>query len=335
MKAIGYLQAGPVEDRSGLVEFEAPIPEPAARDLLVSVKGVSVNPVDLKVRTAMEPDSPPRVLGFDAAGVVQAVGSDVQHYKPGDEVFYAGDLTRPGSNAQFQLVDERIVGRKPESLDYQSAAAIPLTAITAWEMMFDSFQLQEQTGGGESILVIGGAGGVGSILIQLLQRLTQLHVIATASRPESESWVRQMGADEVVSHRMPLNDALKAADRPPRFVAALTHSDVHWAAIADLIAPRGHIALIDDPGPVDISILKRKAVSVSWEFMFTRSMFQTADMHLQRSLLNRVSELLDAGDLTSTAHRDGGVLTQSTLQAAHEFQACGAAIGKTVLGGLV
>ncbi|MEL7024705.1 MAG: zinc-binding alcohol dehydrogenase family protein [Pseudomonadota bacterium] len=334
MQAIGYRTASPINDRQGLALFETAVPEPGPRDLLVRVKGVSVNPVDVKVREGMTPESPPRILGFDAAGTVTAVGSDVEHYKPGDDVFYAGDLTRPGSNAEFQLVDERIVGRKPNTLDFVTAAGIPLTAITAWELMFDSLRLSEGAGAGDSILVIGGAGGVGSILIQLLKQLTDLRVITTASRSESEAWVREMGADEVVNHHEPLDQTLKAMEISPQYVAALTHTDAHWQAISELIAPRGSIALIDDPGSVDISLLKRKAATISWEFMFTRSMFQTEDMGVQRSLLNRVSGMLDDGSLKSTANRDGGVLSVDSLQSAHEFQAGGAAIGKTVLEGL-
>ena len=201
MKAIGYKDAGSAAD--ALIEFETETPQLGPNDLRVEVRGVSVNPVDVKLRASAQPDGEPRILGFDAAGVVQAVGSAVTRFRPGDEVFYAGDITRPGTNAPFHVVDERIVGRKPSSLGFAEAAGIPLTSITAWEMLFDSFGLKEDEGTGESLLVIGGAGGVGSILIQLAKKLTGLTVIATASREDTHAWVKKMGADYVVNHRNP------------------------------------------------------------------------------------------------------------------------------------
>ena len=241
MKAIGYKDAGPISADNSLVEFETDVSQPEPHDLLVQVRGVSVNPVDVKVRTRMQPESGPRILGFDAAGTVASVGSAVTLFKPGDEVFYAGDLTRPGSNAEFQLVDERIVGRKPATLGFTESAGIPLTAITAWEILFDSFGLEEGEGNGDALLVVGGAGGVGSILIQLAKRLTGLEVIATASRPDTVAWVKKMGADHVVNHRQPLGEQVKSLGISPRFVAALTHTDQHMPAIAELIE-------IHDPG---------------------------------------------------------------------------------------
>jgi zinc-binding alcohol dehydrogenase family protein len=333
MKAIGYKDAGPISADNSLVEFETDVPQPEPHDLLVQVRGVSVNPVDVKVRTRMQPESGPRILGFDAAGTVASVGSAVTLFKPGDEVFYAGDLTRPGSNAEFQLVDERIVGRKPTTLGFTESAGIPLTAITAWEILFDSFGLEEGEGSGDALLVIGGAGGVGSMLIQLAKRLTGLEVIATASRPDTVAWVKKMGADHVVNHRQPLDEQVKSLGISPRYVAALTHTDQHMPAIAELIRPRGYIALIDDPETLDISLLKPKAITLAWEFMFTRSMFQTDDIDTQHRLLNRVADLLDDGSLLSTVVRHGGRLDVTALNAAHEFQESGAAIGKTVLDG--
>lgn len=334
MKAIGYRDAGPISAENALIEFDTQTPQPGPNDLLVEVRGVSVNPVDVKLRTAAQPENGPRILGFDAAGVVQAVGSDVKWFQPGDEVFYAGDVTRPGTNAQFHLVDERIVGRKPASLNFAEAAGMPLTSITAWEILFDSFGLKEGEGAGESLLVIGGAGGVGSILIQLAKQLTGLTVIATASRDDTRAWVKKMGADYVVNHRNLLDEELKPLGIAPRYVAALTHTDKHFAAIRELIKPRGHIALIDDPGSLDVTSLKRKAVSLSWEFMFTRSMFQMDDMDVQHKLLNKVSALLDEGTLLLTVNNHGGVLNVENLRAAHEFQESGKAIGKTVLDGM-
>lgn len=333
MKAIGYADAGPISAENALFEFKADRPQPGPHDLLVEVRGVSVNPVDVKLRSLVQPEDGPRILGFDAAGVVKEVGSDVTRFRPGDEVFYAGDLMRAGSNAEYQAVDERIVGRKPSTLGFTEAAGMPLTSITAWEILFDSFGLEEGEGSGDALLVIGGAGGVGSILIQLAKKLTGLEVIATASRPDTEAWVRKMGADHVVNHRKPLDEQMKVLDISPRFVAALTNTDEHIAAIVELIKPRGHIALIDDPDKLDIKPLKFKAISLSWEFMFTRPMFQTEDIDVQHELLNRVADLLDEGALLSTVNRHGGALNVANLRAAHEFQESGAAIGKTVLDG--
>lgn len=333
MKAIGYRVAGPISAENALTEFETDILQPGPNDLLVDVRGVSVNPVDVKLRANAQPDDGLRILGFDAAGVVKSVGSAVTRFQPGDEVFYAGDITRPGTNAQFHLVDERIVGRKPRSLNFAESAGMPLTSITAWEMLFDSFGLKDGEGTGESLLVIGGAGGVGSILIQLAKKLTGLNVIATASRDDTRAWVEKMGADHVVNHRNPLDEEIRALEIAPRYVAALTHTDKHFASIRELIKPRGHIALIDDPKSLDVISLKSKALSISWEFMFTRSMFQADDMDVQHRLLNRVSALLDDGTLVSTVNRHGGGLTVENLRAAHEFQESGKAIGKTVLDG--
>lgn len=336
MKAIGYTDAGPISAENALIEFETETPQPGRNDLLVEVRGVSVNPVDVKVRAAVQPETPtPRILGFDAAGVVKAVGPGVTRFQPGDEVFYAGDITRPGTNSQFHLVDERIVGRKPVSLNFAEAAVMPLTSITAWEILFDSFGLKEGDGTDESLLVIGGAGGVGSILIQLAKKLTGLTVIATASRDDTRAWVEKMGADFTVNHRNPLDKEMKALGIAPRYVAALTHTDKHFASIRELIKPRGHIALIDDPESLDVMSLKSKALSLSWEFMFTRSMFQAEDMDVQHKLLNRVSALLDDRTLVSTVNHHGGSFNVENLRAAHEFQESGKAIGKTVLDDFV
>lgn len=333
MKAIGYQKAGPISEADALIEFKAELPHLGPYDLLVEVCGVSVNPVDVKLRADVQPEGAPRVLGFDAAGVVQATGSKSTHFRPGDAVYYAGDLTRPGTNSAYHAVDERIVGRKPSSLEFVDAAAMPLTTITAWEMLFDCFGLEEGDGAGDALLVVGGAGGVGSILIQLAKQLTGLEVIATASRPDTQAWVQKMGADHVINHRNSLDEEIEALGIAPRYVAALTHTDQHFPAIAELIKPRGHIALIDDPKSLDIVPLKRKALSVSWEFMFTRSMFQTVDMDVQHTLLNRVADLLDAGTLIPTVNHHGGSLTVANLRRAHELQESGTAIGKTVLSG--
>ncbi|MBE9102984.1 zinc-binding alcohol dehydrogenase family protein [filamentous cyanobacterium LEGE 07170] len=333
MKAIGYTDAGPISAVNALIEFETDRPQPGSNDLLVEVRGISVNPVDVKVRANAQPDGGPRILGFDAAGIVKEAGSDTTRFRPGDEVFYAGDITRPGTNAAFHVVDERIVGRKPSSLGFAEAAGMPLTTITAWEILFDSFGLKEGEGTGEALLVIGGAGGVGSILIQLAKKLTGLNVIATASRDDTRAWVKKMGADYVVNHRNPLDEEMKALDISPRYVASLTHTDKHFNAIIKLIKPRGHMALIDDPKSLDVGLIKSKALSLSWEFMFARSLFQTEDMDAQHMLLNRVADLLDNGTLIPTANNQGGTLSVENLRAAHELQESGTAIGKTVLDG--
>ena len=314
-----------------MVEVERPVIGP--RDLLVAVKGISVNPVDVKLRAAVQPEGAPRILGFDAAGVVAEIGDAVTGYKVGDEVYYAGDVTRAGTNAEFHAVDERIVGRKPAELDFTEAAGLPLTSITAWEMLFDAFRLTEGGGEGKALLVIGGAGGVGSILIQLAKALTGLTVIATASRPETQDWVRKMGADHVVDHRGDLAAQVADLGLVPSYVAALPATDQHYDAIVNLIAPRGQIALIDDPDALDIKAAKPKALSIHWEFMFTRSMFGTEDIGAQGELLNRVAEMIDAGTLQSTVTERGGALTVEALRAAHLRQESGRVIGKQVLGG--
>lgn len=334
MKAIGYHQAGPLSAPEALVALEVDTPEPGPHDLLVEVRGVSVNPVDVKLRANAAPDGDARILGFDAAGVVRATGSEVTRFAVGDEVFYAGDIGRPGTNAELHAVDERIVGRKPTSLGFAEAAGMPLTSITAWEILFDSFALPQGGGDGASLLVIGGAGGVGSILIQLAKRLTKLEVIASASRPETVDWVQRMGADHVVNHRNPLDAELAALGKAPQYVASLTYTNAHFEAVQRLIAPRGHLAVIDDPPTLDIVPLKRKALTVSWELMFTRPMFGTPDLHRQHELLNRVAELLDEGQLQSTVTRHEGPLTVDHLRSAHARQESGQAIGKTVLEAL-
>ena len=336
MRAIGYTERGPISAEAAVVEFDTDRPQPGAKDLLIEVRGISVNPVDVKVRANRQP--PPGkslVLGFDAAGIVEEVGGATTRFKPGDEVFYAGDITRPGTNAEFHVVDERIAGRKPSTLGFAEAAAMPLTSITAWEILFDSFGLIEGEGAGESLLVVGGAGGVGSILIQLAKKLTGLTVIATASRPDTREWVEKMGADHVINHRNPLDEEMRNLGIAPRYVASLNHTDTHFGAIVELIKPRGHIALIDDPQSLDISAIKFKALTFSWEFMFARSMFMTEDMDAQHELLSRVADLLDEGTLVPTVNRHLGEMGVASLRSALELQESGAAIGKTVLDGFV
>ncbi|MEM7762555.1 MAG: zinc-binding alcohol dehydrogenase family protein [Pseudomonadota bacterium] len=333
MRALGYTQSGPIDGDGALSEQDLPVPELGPHDLLVRVQAVSVNPVDTKVRGGREPAWPFHTLGYDAAGTVERVGDAVTRFAAGDAVFYAGDLTRPGTHAEWHAVDERIVGRKPTSLSFSEAAALPLTSITAWELLFESLGVAEQGGENETLLVIGGAGGVGSILIQLARKLTQLTVIATASRSDTVEWVKTMGAHHVVNHHASLQQQVAELGLTPRYVAALTVSDQHLPAIVDLIEPRGRIAIIDDPASVDIAAMKPKALSFNWEFMFTRSMFQTDDMVYQHELLNRVATMVDDGDLVTTATRNLGGLSVETLTEAHQLQESGTVIGKTVLEG--
>ena len=333
MKAIGYKKAGPITDKDALLELETKLPEPGPHDLLVEVKGISINPVDVKVRASIESENSPKIIGYDAAGVVKKVGKEVSRFSIGDEVFYAGDLTRQGSNAAFQLVDERIAGKKPQTLGFAEAAALPLTSITAWEILFDSFRLNEGEGKNEALLIIGAAGGVGSILIQLAKKLTKLKVIATASRPETIAWTKKMGADHIINHRGSLVEQLNSLNIVPRYVASLNATGQHFPAIIELIKPRGHITIIDDPQSLDISQIKLKALTFSWELMFTRSMFQTEDMDQQHKLLNRVSSLIDDGTLMSTMNNHLGALSVENLIKAHQLQESGKVIGKNVLDG--
>jgi zinc-binding alcohol dehydrogenase family protein len=336
MKAVAYQTPGPIDREDALQDVELETPTAAGRDLLVKVHAVSVNPVDVKVRSAMAPEGGEwRVLGFDAAGVVEAVGPDVQDFEAGDAVFYAGSIARPGTNSEFHLVDERIVGRKPASLSDAAAAALPLTAITAWEMLFDRLDVKNPTPqGGDVILVIGGAGGVGSITIQLLRALTDLTVIATASRPETQDWVRECGAHHVIDHRQPLVPQVEALGvGAPGYVFSTTHTDAHMGAIIELIAPQGRFGLIDDPEVLDAKPFKQKAVSLHWEFMFTRPVFETPDMEAQGRLLNEVAALVDTGRIRSTATDVAGKIDAATLRAVHALIETNRARGKIVLEG--
>jgi NADPH2:quinone reductase len=336
MRAVGYKTAGAIEHPGSLHDIELPQPEAAGRDLLVEVRAVSVNPVDTKVRQRSGADDGGwKVLGYDAAGVVTAVGPEASLFKPGDAVFYAGAIGRPGTNSEFHLVDERIVGRKPDTLSWAEAAALPLTAITAWEALFDRLDVRRPVPGTvPSVLIIGGAGGVGSIAIQLARQLTDLTVIATASRPETERWVRAQGAHHVVDHGKPLADEVKGLGHgAPGFVFSTTQTDKHLKELAELIAPQGRFALIDDPAVLDVNPFKRKSVSTHWEFMFTRSMFDTADIAEQGVLLNEVSRLVDVGTLRTTLGESYGVINAENLKRAHRTIESGTAIGKIVLEG--
>ncbi|MBD8473686.1 zinc-binding alcohol dehydrogenase family protein [Pseudomonas sp. CFBP 8770] len=330
MKAIAYTQNGTA---SVLTDLQLPAPTPGPRDLLVQVQAISVNPVDTKVRSGAAVTEP-RVLGWDAVGVVQQVGDQVSLFKVGDSVFYAGAIDRPGSNSELHLVDERIVGHKPQSLDNAHAAALPLTSITAWELLFDRLGVPEGGGEGQSLLIIGAAGGVGSILTQLARKLTNLTVIGTASRDETRQWVTDLGAHHVIDHSKPLVAQLEAIGvGQVDHVASLTHTDTHFAQLIEALRPQGQLALIDDPKSLDVMPMKRKALSLHWELMFTRSLFQTPDMIKQHELLERVAELIDNGVLRTTLGEHYGAINAANLIRAHELIESGKAKGKIVLEG--
>ncbi|MFO6419923.1 zinc-binding alcohol dehydrogenase family protein [Hylemonella sp. W303a] len=335
MKAIAYQHALPIQNELALQDRDLPEPMPGPRDLLVEVKAISVNPVDTKMRAGAQPEPGQwRVLGWDASGIVRDVGGEVRLFKPGDRVWYAGDIRRPGSNSELHVVDERLVGHAPYTLDHAQAAAMPLTTITAWELMFDRLRLRQGAHAGESLLVIGAAGGVGSILVQLARQLTKLNVIGTASRPETSSWVQELGAHHVIDHGQPLAQGLKAQGlEAPQYVVSLTHSDAYLPQITELIAPQGRFGLIDDPDVLDIGPLKKKSVSVHWELMFTRSMFGTTDMQAQHELLTQVALLVDAGRLRTTVGEHLGRIDATNLRRAHALVEAGHTRGKLVLEG--
>ena len=335
MKAVAYKEQGPIE---ALQDVTLDKPTAEGSDLLVKIHANSVNPVDTKVRVRAGPAEGEqwKVLGFDASGVVEAVGADVQGFKPGDEVYYSGSLLRPGTNSEYHLVDARIVGHKPKSLSHAEAAALPLTSITAWEMLFDRLNVKRPTAqGGDLILIVGGAGGVGSITIQLLRQLTDLTVIATASRPETQDWVRECGAHHVIDHSKPIAPQVEALGLgAPGFVFSITQTGKHVADINELIAPQGRFGLIDDPeGGFDIMPLKFKSISTHWELMFTRSIFNTPDIAEQGKLLNEVAALVDAGKIKTTMTEVAGRIDAATLRAAHAQIESGSTRGKIVLEG--
>ena len=345
MKAIGYLHPHEIDHADSLVDIELPRPQAKGHDLLVKVQAVSVNPVDTKVRASASPGANQyKVLGWDAVGEVVASGDQVELFTVGDQVWYAGDITRDGSNAEYQLVDERIVGKKPTSLSNTEAAAMPLTAITAWELLFDRLgftpinkntKSDDQVLQRPRILIIGAAGGVGSILTQLAAKLTDAIVIGTASRQQSQDWVMELGADHVINHHQAFMKQLNDVGiSDVTHVISLTHTDQHYDQIVDVLAPQGKIALIDDPKEnIDIMKLKRKSASLHWEFMFTRSMYTTEDMQLQHELLSKVAELVDSGVIKTTLGENYGVINAENLKRAHAHIESNQAVGKVVLEG--
>ena len=336
MKAVAYYQSLPSSDPQSLQDIELPAPTPGPRDLLVQVRAISVNPVDTKIRSNVAPaDGQAKVLGWDVAGVVQAVGSEVSLFQVGDEVYYAGALQRAGGNSELHVVDERIVGHKPKRLSFAEAAALPLTAITAWELLFERLKIaQGSASSGQSLLIIGAAGGVGSILTQLARQLTGLTVIGTASRLETADWVKQLGAHHVIDHSQPLLAQLQQLGiQQVDHVASLTHTDLHYDQLIEALAPQGQLALIDDPAQLDVVKLKRKSLSLHWEFMYTRSLFETPDMQAQHALLEQVAQLIDASTLRTTLGEHFGHINASNLRRAHALLESGKARGKIVLEG--
>jgi zinc-binding alcohol dehydrogenase family protein len=341
MKAIGYREPLPIDDPTSLLDIELPRPKPRDRDVLVEVKAISVNPVDTKVRMRTGPDAGQeyKVLGWDAAGVVVETGKDTSMFKVGDEVFYAGCIGRQGANAQFHSVDERIVAKKPKTLSFAEAAAVPLTALTAYEMLFDRWMVDPRKAYGEpcrgDLLILGGAGGVGSMMIQMARRLTPLGVIATASRPETQEWCRSLGAHYVIDHQWPIKQQLEELQIPEMtHIALLSGTDQQYPSIVECLAPQGKIGIIDDPkNPVDFRPLKRKCASMHWEYMFARSYYETEDILRQHDILSEVARLIDLGTLKTTMNENLGAINAENLKKAHAKQESGKSIGKTVLEG--
>jgi zinc-binding alcohol dehydrogenase family protein len=339
MKAVGLYRNLPIDDPESLVDLEVPKPAPSGRELLVEVKAISVNPVDYKVRARPDPNAQlPRILGWDAAGVVREVGPAAQLFKPGDEVYYAGSINKPGANSEYHVVDERIVGHMPRKLSFAAAAALPLTTLTAWEGLFDQLGISRSGADrGKTLLLIGAAGGVGSIAIQLAKRLAGLRVVATASRPESAQWVQELGADVVVDHTGDLAAQMRAAGIPEAdYVFCLTDATPYFPRFAPVIRPQGKLCLIVSmSGPVELTPLMQKSVSLHWEFMFTRSLFQTPDMQRQHEILDEAAALIDSGTLRTTLAESLGPITAANLRRAHQMLERGRTIGKLVLEGFV
>ena len=338
MKAVALKQYLPIEDPKSFLDVDVPAPQPTGYDLLVNVRAVAVNPVDTKVRGGRGnkgvTEDPPRIIGWDASGCVTAIGDKVTLFKPGDEVWYAGDITRPGCNCEFQLVDERIVGVKPKSLSHAQAAALPLTTITAYEAFFERLGIDR--GGankGQSILIIGAGGGVGSIGIQLAKQ-AGLIVIATASRPETTSWVKELGAEHVVNHRQDMIAQVRALGIHYVDHVAIFNDMRHWETAVELIRPQGGIVTIDDTNlPMPMETMKSKAASLHWEFMFARAMHQTPDMIEQHNLLSWVADQIDAGRIRTTLNKTLSPINAANLREAHRLVETGQAKGKIVIEG--
>jgi NADPH2:quinone reductase len=335
MKAIGFKTSLPISDSNSFIEFEIDTPIATGKNLLVKIQAISINPVDYKIRQNSGKNivlENPKIIGWDAVGIVEAVGEATELFKVGDALYYAGDLTKPGCNATYQLVDERIVGRKPKNLTNEAAAALPLTSLIAWEILFDRMRIQKETDAGKSILIIGGAGGVGSIAIQLAKKIAGLKVIATASRPESIAWCKERGADVVVNHKNLVEEVRNAGFKYVDFIVDFVDNNAYWPMMAELIKPQGHIASITGSSePVALNMLKNKSVTFSWELMYTRSMFQTEDMIDQHNILNKIADLIEDGTLTSTLQTTLTGFTTENLKKAHALIESGKTIGKVVI----
>jgi NADPH2:quinone reductase len=335
MKAIGFKTSLPITENESFIEFETAIPQPKGHDVLVKIKAISVNPVDYKIRQNSAKDTileTPKVIGWDAAGIVEAVGEAVTFFKPGDAVYYAGDLNRSGTDAEYQLIDERIVGLKPVTLSDAEAAAMPLTALTAWESLYDRIRINDQKDKGKSILIIGGAGGVGSIAIQLAKKVSGLKVITTASRPETKEWCKAMGADAVVDHKNLIEEVRAAGFQEVDFILDFVDLNGYWDAIVELIKPQGHIVSITGSAtPIALNKLKTKSVTFSWELMYTRSTYQTDDMEEQHHILNKLAELFDNGTIKTTLNTTLKGFTSENLKEAHRLLESGKTIGKVVI----
>lgn len=337
MKAVGLYRNLPIDDPESLVDLEVPKPVPAGRELLVEVKAISVNPVDYKVRARLDPNAQvPRILGWDVAGVVREVGSSAQVFKPGDEVYYAGSIARAGANSEYHVVDERIVGHKPRRLGFAAAAALPLTTLTAWEGLFDQLGVSRSGADrGKTLLLIGAAGGVGSIAIQLAKKLAGLRVVATASRPESSRWVQELGADAVIDHTGDLAAQMRATGNPEAdYVFCLTDAMPYFPRFAPIMRAQGKLCLIVSmSGAVELTPLMQKSISIHWEYMFTRSLFQTPDMQRQHEILEAAAALIDDGTLRTTLGDSIGAINAANLRRAHQMLERGHTIGKLVLEG--
>ncbi len=335
MKAIGFKQSLPITEKDSFIEFEMEKPVPGEYDLLVKIEAISVNPVDFKIRQNAAKDKvleTPKIIGWDAVGTVEAAGDKTSRFKPGDKVYYAGDLTRSGSNAEYQIVDERIVGRKPQKLTIAESAAMPLTALTAYESLFDRIKVHPETDKGKTVLILAGAGGVGSIAIQLAKKLCGLTVIATASRPESVNWCKKLGANFVVDHHKLKEELERIGHSEINYILDFVDLEGYWDLVAEIIKPQGHIVSITGSSKsLNLNVLKNKSVTFSWEFMFTRSMFETEDMDRQHQILNKIADLLDDGTLKTTLTTTLHGFTVENLKKAHQMQETGKSIGKTVI----
>lgn len=335
MKAIGFKTSLPISDTNSFIAFETEKPTPTSHELLVKIDAVSVNPVDFKIRQGAAKNTvleTPKIIGWDAVGTVEAIGNEVTLFKVGDKVFYAGDITKQGSNAEYQVIDERIVGKKPTTLNNAESAVIPLTGLTAWEIIFDRMRVSEAKDKGKTILIIGGAGGVGSMAIQLAKKIAGLKVITTASRPETIEWCKNQGADVVINHKDLVNEVHKAGFQYVDFIVDFVDTNTYWDSMVELIKPQGHIASITGSAePVALNKLKNKSVSFSWEFMYTRSMFQTEDMIEQHNILNKLADLLDNGTIKTTLNTSIQGLSAESFKEAHLQLESGKTIGKIAI----